>query len=962
MKIRFTTIFFALFAGIFTACSESHSESPAEEIFSSSTESYDGMILVEGSQDTVFLGTNKKNAKGSESPEMKTLLNYDFFLDIHETTCEEFKSLMDKKKIHPSPTCESDKHPVSDITFFDAVLFANEKSKAAGMDTAYEYTSAVYDEAGRCTQLFEFSFHADRKSFRLPTEAEWLKAAGKNFEISKSFNNSNSDYKAHTVCANQKDSLTFCDFSGNVMEWTTDYMGIFKDTVIVNYAGAPAANDLDERIVKGGSFLLDPKSIHLYSRGDVYTVTSASHAEYVGFRLALGAIPDAVYLNDRGVATLFPISILANQSDIWTYTKTSAVKLAFRNDVSGNLAYIDYESAASVTEIVDTLAVYHPDISPDGRRVAFCTGIEGVSRKSTVYVRNLDSSGSELVKLDVESAAIPRWSVLESGDTVITYVTNAGDNTGLSEFKSQSTWQVPFANGKFGSPRKLFDGAYHGGVSEDGSLAIGSSKLLRANIHGKDTVWFGDEQACNASLSKDGQKNTAFLDFGSKTGKAFVGKSYSAHEYILIADSTGKLKTAIAAPDNYTFDHTEWALGKVNENIVASLTNADGAHSKIALVHLADSSVKGLVESSELWHPSLWIQGNAKKPVSSSSNMGTSSSSANGSAEESSSSTVVDPDSAGQSSSSEFILDPDSAGLYYNNSGTSTNAIMFRYKMELLWKFKDSANVAILGSSRLYNGIIPLNFNSKIFAVNLAIPSTTIAGNSTFFYRYIKPHFKHLKLIIISIDLDRGHVPGTTSANMFHTSYKSYPGYVYDQNHNYWVDNYPEALYEATYNSPGTVRMANALRPTRGHKQEPSNGWGNPVVDEDSNWVNWADPSTKLEQKFTSFEEFLRVCHESNIIVIGVITPQNPAYKETGALGRHGMLRSSVPANMQRLEAFKQTYPNFIIMDENKMGDHDYTDEMAMDTDHLSTLGAQQLTSRIDSLIQTLPIDWDETK
>ena len=156
--------------------------------------------------------------------------------------------------------------------------------------------------------------------------------------------------------------------------------------------------------------------------------------------------------------------------------------------------------------------------------------------------------------------------------------------------------------------------------------------------------------------------------------------------------------------------------------------------------------------------------------------------------------------------------------------------------------------------------------------------------------------------------------------------------------------------------------MANALRPTRGYKQEPSNGWGNPVVDEDSNWVNYDDPSLKLEQKFTSFEEFLKVCHGSNIIVIGVITPQNPAYKETGSLGRHGMLRSSVPANMQRLEAFKQIYPNFILMDENKMGDHDYTDDMAMDADHLSFLGAQQLTHRLDSLIQTLPIDWDESK
>ena len=41
-------------------------------------------------------------------------------------------------------------------------------------------------------------------------------------------------------------------------------------------------------------------------------------------------------------------------------------------------------------------------------------------------------------------------------------------------------------------------------------------------------------------------------------------------------------------------------------------------------------------------------------------------------------------------------------------------------------------------------------------------------------------------------------------------------------------------------------------------------------------------------------------------------------------------------------------------MDENKMGDHDYTSEMAFDSDHLNKLGAKQLTTRIDSVLQIL--------
>ena len=147
--------------------------------------------------------------------------------------------------------------------------------------------------------------------------------------------------------------------------------------------------------------------------------------------------------------------------------------LAFRNDVNGNLAYINYKDAIlTVTEISDSIDVYHPDISPDGKKVAFCTKFEGLGGDSRLYVRDLNEKGTNLVKLDVASAAIPRWRILENGDTVIVYVTDAGDNKDEASFKKSSTWQVKFADGKFGVPEKLFDGAYHGGISEDYSLAV----------------------------------------------------------------------------------------------------------------------------------------------------------------------------------------------------------------------------------------------------------------------------------------------------------------------------------------------------------------------------------------------------------------------------------------------------------------------------------------------------------
>ena len=57
---------------------------------------------------------------------------------------------------------------------------------------------------------------------------------------------------------------------------------------------------------------------------------------------------------------------------------------------------------------------------------------------------------------------------------------------------------------------------------------------------------------------------------------------------------------------------------------------------------------------------------------------------------------------------------------------------------------------------------------------------------------------------------------------------------------------------------------------------------------------------------------------------------------------------------IEEIKDLEQKYPHFRLWDENKMGDHDYTDEMAFNEDHLSYLGAIQLTTRLDSLLKKL--------
>lgn len=920
-----------IFAFFLNACSDSVTDENENSTVASDTEKIEGMIRIEPSKTT--LGTKDKSFKANEKPEMKVELDYAFFLDVHEVTCGEYRKVAKKSKLHTWDSCENDSIPLSDVTYYDAVLFANAKSKMQGYDTVYTYKKLSYDSEKHCTGLEGFSFLADVDGFRLPTEAEWVLAAKKNWDPKKSWNNGNSGNKAHVVCSKGKDSTGLCDMAGNVMEWVNDWLGAFYDTTVTNYIGASDGGKMDERIVKGGSYTNAKSEINPITRGDVYTVTSSTRSEYVGFRLAFGKIPNAIRINNHGKVAAGVITPIASSETLKNYTKTYSAKLAFRNDVSGNLAYIDYsEIPLSVQEIEDTIEVYHPEISPDGEYVAFCTKYEGIDKKSELYVRKLDPEGSKLVKLDVKSAAIPRWRVTETGDTAIVYVTSAANNKDTASFKASSTWQVPFSKGKFGKPKKLFDGAYHGGISEDNSLAVSGARLLRARIANKgstitenarDTVWYNGEQACNVSLSMDGRKRVSFLDFASKSGKKFVGETYVTHERLFIADGNGKLLQSIKAPSNYTFDHSEWATDGETSNIVASLVNANGAYKKIVLVSPEDSNVTELVDGEELWHPNLWVK-------------------------RSNSDSLEEKE--------QRKLDPDSAGIYYNSSGASEKAIYFRYKMEFLWQYRDSANTVILGSSRVYQAVNPIQFSKPVFAINFATPGTVIYGTTLLFQNYILPHLKKLKLVITSIDPDRSYDNGRDYDNILFKAYESYPGYVYDKNHNYWKDDYSPELFKATYESPGVASMAQKMRPTRGFVPMKSYGWGEPSLAKDSSWMDDKDCAYSHNKNFDLFTQFLKLCKENDIIVIGVITPQNPKYKETGAFGYRGLRRSEAIVFIEKLKKLEETYPNFVLFDENKMGDHDYTDEMATDPGHLSEVGAVRLTDRLDSLIKTLNI------
>lgn len=858
-----------------------------------------GMMRIKSNGASVLLGDDR----------MRVKLDYDYSLGIHEVTCGEFAQISEKETWYFYLDCTQDDLPVTNVSYFDAVLFANAYGRVHGYDSVYVYHRAVFNSKGHCVNLEGLNVRTDVDGFRLPTEAEWVMAASLSWDPERyGWTSANSNYELHAPCA-FPDSMGFCDLAGNALELTNDWLGNLGDSVAKNFVGPPTGNALFEKVVKGGTAYGLGVEMNWNNRVDVYPVTASTISVYMGFRLAFGKIPDAVWMDGRGDVATELIKMKAFSSDMREKIGTVHAKLAFRNDMTGNLVYVDFGGGApGAVEILDSVPVFHPEISPDGKKVAFCTGVEGVDAPSAVYVRNLDVAGSGLVKLEVENAAIPRWNVDSNGDTSIVYVDNTGDNTDDANFLAAATWLVPFSDGRFGVPRKLMDGAYHGGLSPDGSRAVSGARRLRAHVDGTDEIWYDGEQACNASLSKDGSNQTLFLDFGGDAGRMFAHEKYGVHERLLVVDSTGSLVRAIPAPEGYSFDHTEWVD---RENwAVASLADSDGKHSKIVLVSIADSSVVALVEGEELWHPNLWVMPRV--------------------------------------ASGTTYLDLDSAGVYWDpilQSGSKSAAL----KMRMFWDTFDSLEVIAVGSSRTERGFDPLKISRPAF--NFGFIGEDLWGELYLLENYVVPHARNLKYLIVEISPDlMTNDPFARMREVFEQA----PGYFYDRNHGFWNDSVPEAFVRLVdINVVYTLNDSTQYVNTRGLNRMESGGWGeDPEIKQGA--ILFDSKRRHYANVVDSLVAFVDRMQGKGFVIIGLIYPQSPKYADTECFGRHGTPRDLAEETVAYLDSLAGGYPYFVLMDENKFGAHDYPDSMANDYDHLSAVGAERLSVRLDSLIKTL--------
>jgi formylglycine-generating enzyme len=247
----------------------------------------EGMVLIHSAGTYFQMG--QSGFDSSEAPIHTAGFSYHFWIDTTEVTNGSFTEIMGM-----TPAAAADKLPVVNISWFDATLYCNARSKSEDKDTAYSYQSRTGVPGQKCV-LSGLTLRPEADGYRLPTEAEWEYACridsltlffwgNDNLAASTyAWTRENSDDTVHAVAAKKPNRLGLYDMAGNVWEWCNDW---FDPRY---YSSAPPLDPPGpqtgyERVIRGGSW---KNSIYFAQAGTRSRMTPQTGTNTLGFRTVL---------------------------------------------------------------------------------------------------------------------------------------------------------------------------------------------------------------------------------------------------------------------------------------------------------------------------------------------------------------------------------------------------------------------------------------------------------------------------------------------------------------------------------------------------------------------------------------------------------------------------------------------------------------------------------------------------
>jgi formylglycine-generating enzyme required for sulfatase activity len=244
-------------------------------------------------------GTFQMGSGGIGFPDeqpVHTVTVYGFYMDRSEVTQADYESRMNT---NPSYFTGDSLRPVESVTWFDAVLYCNARSRQESKDTVYTYTSVIGTPGNGCSGLEGFDADFSKNGFRLPTEAEWEYAcrAGEAADYywgdshppaaaddtaaidAQAVWNHNSNGSTARAGSKESNGLGLYDMAGNVWEWCGDWYGSYPAGSQTNPSGPSGGSS---RVCRGGSCFNASLSLRSATRlGDYYPGTRISN---LGFR------------------------------------------------------------------------------------------------------------------------------------------------------------------------------------------------------------------------------------------------------------------------------------------------------------------------------------------------------------------------------------------------------------------------------------------------------------------------------------------------------------------------------------------------------------------------------------------------------------------------------------------------------------------------------------------------------
>jgi formylglycine-generating enzyme required for sulfatase activity len=222
-----------------------------------------------------ILGVGSRSEAGDEDTTQEVQVS-DFRMMRTEVTRKDYRELMGTQ----TSDSEDDELPVVDVSWYEAVAYANKLSAKDGLERVY----TIDRENVRCDW--------EASGWRLPTEAEWEYAArGGNHSRNYKYAGSNSidsvawydettlDHGPVAVGTKAPNELGLYDMSGNAWEWCWDREGSYAAESPIDPRGS--GTDAD-RVIRGGSW--DSGASHSLLTGRK-AESPDEHEDDLGFRL-----------------------------------------------------------------------------------------------------------------------------------------------------------------------------------------------------------------------------------------------------------------------------------------------------------------------------------------------------------------------------------------------------------------------------------------------------------------------------------------------------------------------------------------------------------------------------------------------------------------------------------------------------------------------------------------------------